>query len=379
MWQAAVFGAIPAIWIGWATVLATGGRHWSVGDFLTFRAAASDLLHGQSPYPHPDPSVLAAGHSFVYPPIAAYPFIPFTVLPAHVAIVVYLVASVAAVAAALWIIGVRDWRVLGVVLLWEPMLMWLFEGPIEPWMLLLLAIGWRWRTHVFRLAVVVALLVSLKLFLWPLLAWLLATRRSRAFFASVAMTAVFVLAPFATVGTHALKTYPHLLRMLTNVFGSSSFSLLAVFESFASSRSAELAVAAGSLALVGFISFLAAREDGDRQAFSAAVIGGVMLSPIVWAHYFVLLAVPIALARPRLSVLWFMPLVFWATGAAALAEPHRLAIGVLVPLAVLATTCRRIPTGEFANTTAPEPAWLARLRTRIEVKHGLRGPSETSS
>src|SRR2546421_6209710 len=109
-WQAAVFAAIPAIWIGSATVQATSGRGWSVTDFLTFRAAASDLLQGRSPYPRVDPSVLAAGHGFVYPPIAAYPFIPFTALPAHIAIILYLLASLVAIALALSIVGVCDWR-----------------------------------------------------------------------------------------------------------------------------------------------------------------------------------------------------------------------------------------------------------------------------
>jgi hypothetical protein len=297
--------------------------------------------------------VLSAGTSFVYPPIAAYPFIPFTALPAHVAIVVYLVASLAAIAAALWIIGVRDWRVLGVVLLWEPVLMWLFKGPIEPWMLLLLAAGWRWRTHVFRLAVIVAFLVSLKLFLWPLLIWLLATRRVRAFLASAALTAVFVLVPFASVGMHSLRTYPHLLQALTDVFGRYSFSLLAVFESVTSSGTAQAATIAVALVLVGLIGLVAVREEGDRRAFSAAIIGGVMLSPIVWAHYFVLLAIPIGLARPRLSLLWFAPLAFWATGAAALGEPHRLVIGALVPLTVLAVACRKLPTDQGLKAAPP--------------------------
>jgi Glycosyltransferase family 87 len=342
VWQVSLLAVIPTVWIAWATVFATSGpRHWSVSDFLTFRAAASALLHGRSPYPHLDPSVLAIGHSFVYPPIAAYPFIPFTVLPAHVAIVSYLVASLAAIAAALWIIGVRDWRVLGVVLLWQPVLMWLIEGPIEPWMLLLLALGWRWRTYAFRVAAIVALLVSLKLFLWPLLVWLLATRRYRAFLASVAMSAAFTLLPFASVGIHALRIYPQLLRTLTNVYGASSFSLLAVFESVMSSHRAEMATLGGALALIGLIGFVAAREDGDRRAFSVAIVGAVMLSPIVWAHYFLLLAAPIALARPRLSLLWFAPLLFWPTGAAALAQPHRLVLGVLIPLVVLVTVWRR--------------------------------------
>ena len=33
-----------------------------------------------------------------------------------------------------------------------------------------------------------------------------------------------------------------------------------------------------------------------------------VLTPILWLHYLVLLVVPIALARPRLSALWFVPL-----------------------------------------------------------------------
>lgn len=343
LWQATVFAVIPAVWIGWATVHATLGQHWAVADFLTFRRAASDLLHGLSPYPHhPDPSVLAIGHSFVYPPIAAYPFIPFTALPAHVAIIVYLVASIAAIPVALWIIGVRDWRVFGIVFLWEPVLMWLLEGPIEPWMLLFVALGWRWRANLLRLATIVALLVSFKLFLWPLLVWLLATRRVRAFLASATLTAAFILAPFASVGIDALRSYPHLLRTLTMVDGPSSFSLLAVFDSATSHHSAQLALVLATFILVGVIGAVARGEEGDRRAFSVAIVAAVMLSPIVWAHYFILLAAPIALVRPRLAALWFTPLLFWATGASALGEPHRLVIGVLVPLLVLVSACRSV-------------------------------------
>jgi hypothetical protein len=356
-WQVAVFAGIPAIWIASATVLATGGRSWSVTDFLTFRAAASNLLQGRSPYPRVDPSVLAAGHGFVYPPLAAYPFIPFTALPAHVAIIVYLIASLVATGLALWIVGVRDWRVFGVVLLWEPVLMWLLEGPIEPWMLLLLAIGWRWRAHTLRLAAIVALLVALKLFMWPLLVWLLATRRIRAFLASAVMTTVFILVPFASVGIGALRAYPHLLRTLTNVFGPTSFSILGVLDSVASRRVAELVTIGAALALIGLIAFLASREDGDRRALSAAVVGAVMVSPIVWGHYYVLLALPIALARPRLSALWFVPLVFWGTGAAALGQPHRLAIGLIIPLLVLVGTCRkRLPYERDGDRARARPA-----------------------
>ena len=36
-----------------------------------------------------------------------------------------------------------------------------------------------------------------------------------------------------------------------------------------------------------------------------------MLSPIVWLDYFALAALPLALARPRLSAIWFLPIATW--------------------------------------------------------------------
>jgi hypothetical protein len=371
VWQATVFGVVPAAWIGSAMVLATHGRHWAVADFLTFRRAASALLHGRSPYPHHAvSSVLAIGHSFVYPPIATYPFVPFTALPAHVAIVLYLVSSLAAIGAALWLVGVRDWRIFGVVLLWEPLVMWLIHGPIEPWMLLLLALGWRWRASVIKSAAMVALLVSFKLFLWPLLVWLLATRRVRAFLASSALTSVFIVVPFASVGFGALRAYPHLLRALTNVYGASSFSLLAVFDAVVSKHVAQVALVVASLVLVGAVGLAARGPEGDRKAFSVAIVGAVMLSPIVWAHYFLLLAVPIAMVRPRLSALWFAPLALWATGSAALGEPHRLAIGVIVPLVVLFSAFRLVG-GERLRLREPGDAVGVDLVERLVLEQRL--------
>ena len=43
------------------------------------------------------------------------------------------------------------------------------------------------------------------------------------------------------------------------------------------------------------------------------------LTPIAWLHYFVLLFVPIAIVRPRLSWLWTAPLVLWILGGQSIA------------------------------------------------------------
>ena len=48
--------------------------------------------------------------------------------------------------------------------------------------------------------------------------------------------------------------------------------------------------------------------EGDRRSLTLALAAGFVLTPILWLHYLVLLVVPIALARPRLSALWFAPL-----------------------------------------------------------------------
>ena len=37
----------------------------------------------------------------------------------------------------------------------------------------------------------------------------------------------------------------------------------------------------------------------------------LVASPLVWSHYFVLLLVPLALARPRLDAVWFAAVAMW--------------------------------------------------------------------
>jgi hypothetical protein len=67
-----------------------------------------------------------------------------------------------------------------------------------------------------------------------------------------------------------------------------------------------------ALLLVG-IAIAGRGEDADRRAFSVAVVGSLLVTPLLWLHYFVLLFVPIALYRPRLSAVWFVPLLLWLT------------------------------------------------------------------
>ena len=48
-----------------------------------------------------------------------------------------------------------------------------------------------------------------------------------------------------------------------------------------------------------------------RRSLTLAIAAALVLSPVVWRHFFVLLLVPLAIARPRLDVLWLVPIGMW--------------------------------------------------------------------
>ena len=53
------------------------------------------------------------------------------------------------------------------------------------------------------------------------------------------------------------------------------------------------------------------RHGDERRAFTCAIVACLVLTPIVWQHYLSLLVVPLALARPRFSAIWLLPVVLW--------------------------------------------------------------------
>jgi hypothetical protein len=55
------------------------------------------------------------------------------------------------------------------------------------------------------------------------------------------------------------------------------------------------------------------------RSFSLAVATALVLSPIVWLDYFALAALPLAIARPRLSAAWFLPVATWGAAGTGLA------------------------------------------------------------
>jgi alpha-1,2-mannosyltransferase len=241
--------------------------------------------------------------------------IPATVLPQEVAgsspagVLVALVL-IACVLGTLALLDVRDWRCYPVALLYPPTLENVEYGAIGPVLALLVALAWRYRDRTGAVSASLGATVALKVFLWPLLVWLAATRRGRAAVGAALVAAVLALGSWAVIGFAGIADYPELLRRLSDIESGNSYSAYAILLTMGlPSALAHVVVVAAAVALLA-LGWRAGRDgdDGDRRSLTFALAAGLVLTPILWLHYLVLLIVPIALARPRLSALWFVPL-----------------------------------------------------------------------
>jgi glycosyl transferase family 87 len=284
---------------------------WSVPpDFSDFYLAAHAVLSGKSPYQIDLPP---GWLGYVYPPLLAWLMTPLTLLPVAVAVSLWALLSVLFVVAALWVLGVRDWRCYPVALL-SPFNRSAIEfGAIEGLLVLAVSLSWRYRDTRVRASLAGGLSIALKLYVWPLALWHGLSGRARTAFLTCVATVGFVLVPWALIGFQDLKSYPSLVRDVADQ-QANSWSLVALAEGldFAPTFARALSLAVGVCLL--FLSYRAARaprdtqEVRDRRSFTLAIAAALALTPVVWNHYLLLLIVPVALARPRLSGLWGLPL-----------------------------------------------------------------------
>jgi hypothetical protein len=308
-------------------------------DFDAVRSGARAVLHGRSPYPAPTRHAVLPSTHLVYPPLVAYLFVPFALLPSGVAGAVYFAGSAAAVLAALAVLDVRDHRCYAIVFAGYPVVYSLGFGTLGPPLTLAIALAWRWRDRPLRVAPLLALAVVAKLFLWPLVLWLAATRRRYAAGLTAAIAAVLFVAPFAPLGWSTLRGYPKLLHVLDAVFGPAAYSVQVVVHDLGASGpvATALVVAVGSC-LCGVVIWLGLRGD-DRRSLTVALVAAISLSPISWLHYYELLLVPLALARPRFSPLWLLPLAYWPLASDVAARDERRLVIALALTALLTARC----------------------------------------
>jgi len=345
------FCVLPAIifswWLLWSA--RSPGGDWAF-DFRQFWQGGHDVVNGVSPYPsmalvatagdNLGPSGIQEVFRFPYPAGAAVALAPFGALDFELAAVVWSALLIVSLVSALLILGVRDWRVLGIVIGSAPVIGAVRLGTLTPVLILLLAVAWRWRDRSWVAGGSLALAISLKLFLWPLVVWLAATRRWAAAALAAGLAAGATLAAWAAIGFDGLADYPELLRRLSDLVADRGFSLVALGVEAGLPRGAADALPwVVGLSLLAGVVVVARRDDGDRRAFTLGIGAAIALTPIVWLHYFALLVVPLALARPRLSWAWGLMWVFWLIPAQENeGDLWRVVLATALAGAVLATS-----------------------------------------
>lgn len=354
----ALLGALPlfALFLVVGDLL-SGDAGWPFRE--AFLDAAQAILDGESPYPTGlgDPD-FQRGVAYVYPPVMAFVTLPFTVLPTDVAVGVFALILVAVAVATLALCGVRDWRCYGIAFLWPGVLSGVHVENISLLMALGCALVWRYRDRPGASGVSLGAAMAVKPLLWPLGIWLLATARLRTVAWSVAVALTLALGSWAAIGFDGLRRYPTLLRELSagaDEWGYSVYALaLDLGAGHAVARALWLLLAVGVLSAAVVV----ARRGDERSAFVLAVAAVIAVSPIVWLHYFSLLLVVVAVAQPRLGIVWFAPLLMWGSEEITNGTPFQTAITLAaavltVLLALRACTVEpraRAPVLELAAT-----------------------------
>jgi hypothetical protein len=339
-------------------VIRAGFRDDTIGfDFRgTLWDAAHAIRDGRSPYPAPVESEVEVGNPALYPPFLMLLVTPLTVLPWWLGMTFWTAIQVGAIAGALAVLGVRDLRCYALALISIPVMGGLTWGNAGLLLVPLVALVWRWRDHWLRAGAVAGLAIAAKLFVWPLLVWLVGTRRYRAAAAAAVATAGVVLVPWAAIGFDGLTAYPDLLRVAERVYSSHSFSIATALAGLGleAELASRLTLAVG--VLIAALAFFAGRRGADEVSVALAVLAAILGSPIVWEYYYALLLVPLAIARPRFSGLWMMLPLMYVT--------HRLPRELLLEteLDPGGTACCKpddVPMASWVFNHAPPGQWPA--------------------
>ena len=329
----------PPLAVAWVFFIGLTRHAMSLDFQHAYLPAAHAVLDGRTPYPPVTVAALFPRTAFVYPPLTAFLAAPFTLLPSAAAGLVVAFLVIAAVTGVLYLLEIRDWRCYMIVFLWLPTYASIQIGNVTVLVVLGLALLWRYRHRVVAVAVIVGFLIALKLFVWPLLVWLVATRRIRAAVGAAAAGAGLIVAPWAGIGFLGMRGYPHLLSVLTRAERPDQYTISALLARGFSWRVAEIAAFAVGIVVLAAGSRLARRDD--RASFVLTVAAILLLSPLVEMHYFLFLLVIVALYVPRFGPVWVIPLLLWVGPQVGQAADWRTAAVLATATATVVLAWRR--------------------------------------
>jgi hypothetical protein len=330
-----------------------------LGDFrITIWEPGRHMLAGGDPIRAVD----ASDNGGIYPPITILLTLPVSALPYPAAVAVWALVLVSGVAGALFICGVRDWRCYALAFASPPVIAGLAYGNISMVVVVAVAGAWALRDRAWRSGALVGLMVATRLFPWPLVVWLLLTRRFRAAAVAAASSVVFSFVGWMAISFRSLEKFPAVTRSNAAEFVDDGQSLGSIVANLGgSARAIGLVLLLGAVIALG----MAVHDRSDDLAcFTWTIAATLFASPIVWGHYYALLLVPLAVSNPRLSRAWLLPYItapqLTSTGQAAGRVVDALT-GVLFAC-VTAMYIRR-------RKTAPAEAgqWVTTDEAKIEV------------
>ena len=193
-------------------------------DFRQYYRAAEVILEGESPYLPPGEPLTEWGGPYPYPPLPGLLATPLTLLTLESAGLLVMALLVVVALAIPYVLGVRDWRCYGLLLLWPPVISAIQTANVTLGLVLGCALAWRFRDRLLPVAVTIGLTLATKFLLWPIVVWLAATRRWWSALASCVLGAGILVLTWSVLGFAGFRDYPDLLRRLEDVVGDDSYT-----------------------------------------------------------------------------------------------------------------------------------------------------------
>ena len=145
-----------------------------------------------------------------------------------------------------------------------------------------------------------------------------------------------LLASWAVIGFDGFTGYPDLLRRLDDAVGDDAYTAPNLARDLGAMPPSRTCSGSRSESACSSWCGLVARSGDERSCFVLALAASLALSPLVWLHYFALLIVAVAVARPRLGFVWFVPLAMVvAHRRRAIPTPRQTFVALTVAVADL--------------------------------------------
>lgn len=321
-----------------ALLTAAGWRVYGAGDFRYFYQTA-DVWRATGHYV---PQV--AERANLNLPHVAVAFVPLTALPLPAAWLAWQAVNVAALGLLWRLLPVRPGRLLTVLLCLTPaVLSQVALSQVAALLAVLVTAAWletrrgRWLSA----GVALGLAIAMKPFLVPVACWLAVSRAGR-----VAGTALATAGALTLVGVRLLSPAAYVTWL--DAARSASW---AVFELNVSLFGWLARVGLGDspvpwltvCALVGGVTAWSAWGRLDAPAWVAVLAATVLLSPLGWAYYELILLGPLLLAVSRQSALGRVAWGLWVPPALGFASVTGASLALLAVWAVAARLSSQIP------------------------------------